>query len=271
MYQLFIGIVAILSIDLAVGAGLDRLEIDKNARGESITLPHEHQWVSITEGTWSPVAATVSDGNKGENHSEGECMAVTKAKNQAITCRGPKNYPFAGATYIEKSFATWVCERPCPAAAPVRIKAIETAEGEDCSIPGNRIGEASYWGFAEGKKKYFVLTEIDGSAEKLSGSKMGDRAKLKMLYEYQLGSRTYSDSNRYFSNIPSNCSAIRDSHGYWLRVDCGIDDTSPMSDASYVAAKGRAQKMQGLALNCVRGCRPNLPSRLNRQVSECEG
>jgi hypothetical protein len=132
------------------------------------------------------------------------------------------------------------------------------------ALPTFADDPTQFLGFANGKSKYYILTEIPGSETGVTLDSHKTVIRLLIHYEYKKGS-AYRISN-YDSEKPSNCSALKSKAGEWLRVKCEPASDSPLNDISYSIDYVASKKNGATVLRCVRGCRSGIPASMLRNI-----
>lgn len=124
---------------------------------------------------------------------------------------------------------------------------------------------AEYFGFAQGKNLYFVLSEtFDGAAEKHGAPSI---QKLLLHFEIQDGDRRYSPYNH---SQPSNCVAHTNAKGEWLRVVCATDSSSPLNGVTYQRKMPQRSTSTSGFLVCASKCGAKVPRHLELAIVEDE-
>jgi hypothetical protein len=120
----------------------------------------------------------------------------------------------------------------------------------------------AYYGFALGKSRYYVLTELP---DVQSPSALTGDVGLTLHFERVRGGVTRSE---YDDLRPSNCVARKNSAGVWLEVICAAATDSPLNDVSFHLSADISRRRGAPTLICRRGCRAEVPARINLFVPD---
>jgi hypothetical protein len=133
---MLISSLAFLITGSVFGTGVAYVLAEKNSNGQRISISG---WEYVSQGDWSPVSVELASGEKILGRYAGECIRPIDAPTdrETITCRGSKEFPLSGATFIgkweqERNRYKYVCDLGCGRSAPKRIYVYsEEPEGDE--------------------------------------------------------------------------------------------------------------------------------------------
>lgn len=132
---LLICVLLSLSSTAAFGTGVAYVAADNNADGQRVSI---EGWEFIASNDWYPVTVQLDLNGGTRKTYKGECTADPYEPNgrRTILCRGQKEFPLAGSTFIgrwerKRDRNIYVCTTGCARKTPKRIyEQMEEPEGD---------------------------------------------------------------------------------------------------------------------------------------------
>lgn len=125
MARLLISLLTFLVTETASGIDVSSVHADKNANGQQVTIVG---WEYVSQGNWSEVTIELGTQKAAISKYRGECTRPVEAPldRETITCRGSKEFPLSGSTFIGKweriqNRYKYVCLAGCGRSAPKHI------------------------------------------------------------------------------------------------------------------------------------------------------